>query len=167
MTFSARFGSRELEVWVLWQCRHRVVKPLSVLVAYTAGQASVTHPWWCPEYWDGGQWRSWARDRLDRRWFLARVDAPPRDLGVPWAGLLTALTQASPYPSCVPRPLLRVALSIVGWEPWSIRQGIAGAGSAARHWGVAARDGNRVGSRRIYSPRIHTLETKLNPYQYP
>jgi hypothetical protein len=29
------------------------------------------------------------------------------------------------------------------------------------------RDGNRVGSTRIYSSRIHTRERKLNPYPYP
>jgi hypothetical protein len=32
---------------------------------------------------------------------------------------------------------------------------------------VLTRDGNRVGSTRIYSLRIHTRETKLNPYPYP
>jgi hypothetical protein len=31
---------------------------------------------------------------------------------------------------------------------------------------AARRDGNRVGSTRIYSSRIHTRETKLNPYPY-
>jgi hypothetical protein len=29
------------------------------------------------------------------------------------------------------------------------------------------RDGNRAGSTRIYSSRIHTHATKLNPYPYP
>jgi hypothetical protein len=32
---------------------------------------------------------------------------------------------------------------------------------------VVARDGNRVGSTRIYSSRIHTREKKLNLYPYP
>jgi hypothetical protein len=32
---------------------------------------------------------------------------------------------------------------------------------------VVTRDGNRAGSTRIYSSRIHTRETKLNPYPYP
>jgi hypothetical protein len=32
---------------------------------------------------------------------------------------------------------------------------------------LRARDGNRTGSTRIYSSRIHTHETKLNPYPYP
>jgi hypothetical protein len=32
---------------------------------------------------------------------------------------------------------------------------------------IAHRDDNRVGSTRIYSSRIHSRETKLNPYLYP